>query len=125
MVNQALLALFVEAFGVQYLAGAFLATQGSTTWNFVGTEWWAFRGRHSRVSLPTRAVLFFAMNNLALLLVRVPVLWGLTSGLGVHYLLSNLVSLIVVVVVRFSLADRVIWRPAPAGNRSEIRSPAS
>ena len=51
------------------------------------------------------------MNNAALLL-RGPIMYGLTTGLGVHYQISNLVSIGVMTVVRYVFSDRWIWRSA-------------
>jgi hypothetical protein len=33
----------------------------------------------------------------------------LTSALGVNYLLSNLISLVLLMILRFNAADRLIW----------------
>lgn len=107
-VNEALLAVFVHGFGVNYLVGAVLATQGSTLWNFLLIEHWAFRDAEPGRSYRSRLGLVFAVNNAALLL-RGPILLGLTSGLGVNYLLSNLISLGVLMLIRFTVADSIIW----------------
>ncbi len=48
------------------------------------------------------------MNNIALLL-RSPIMYGLTDKLGVNYLISNLVSLGVLMLLRYFLADAWIW----------------
>ena len=52
--------------------------------------------------------LFFLMNNAALAL-RGPLLIVLTSGLGIHYALSNIISLASLTLLRFALADTWIW----------------
>ena len=48
------------------------------------------------------------MNNVALVL-RAPILFVLTSVLGMHYLLSNFISLAALTVARYVLADSWIW----------------
>ncbi|GEM_PF-1619385 len=111
VVNELLLALVVGVAGVNYLVGALLATQGSSLWNFALVELWAFRGRDHRRPWPHRLALFLGVNNVALAL-RGPILVGLTSGLGVNYLVSNLISLGALTVVRFALADSWIWSAA-------------
>ena len=114
VVNMILLAVLADVVGLYYVAGAVLATQGSTLWNFVLTELWVFGEReHARSGL-RRMAMFFSVNNAALLL-RVPVLFALTTGLGVNYLVSNLVSLVGLTLLRFALADMWIW----AGAREE------
>ena len=109
VVNQLLLAAFTELGGLYYVVSAALATQGSTSWNFALTEKWVFRQRGTKAGWLSRLVKFFVMNN-ALLLLRGPFLVLLTTGFGVHYLVSNVVTLLGLVLLRFLVADRLIWR---------------
>ncbi len=62
--------------------------------------------------------MFSLMNNITLVL-RLPLLWLLTSVLGVHYLISNMISLGIITVVRFWASDEYIW-----GEHGEHASPA-
>ena len=55
--------------------------------------------------------MFFVMNNVANLL-RIPMLVALTSGLGINYLISNVVTLAAVFVGRFAISDSWIWAGA-------------
>jgi putative flippase GtrA len=107
-VNTLLLALFADVIGMWYLLGAVLATQGSTLWNFLLSDRWVFRGREHRMSTAGRATTFFAMNNLVLLL-RIPVLYVLVTGLGMNHLVGNIASLLVLSLLRFGIADTYIW----------------
>ena len=108
VVNEVALALFVSAFSVNYLVGAVAATQVSTLWNFSLVELWAFRDVDAKRSRSRRLLFFFLVNNAALLL-RGPILVALTSGLGLNYLVSNIISLGVLTLVRFAIADNWIW----------------
>ena len=108
VVNTALLAACTELAGIPYLISAVLATQGSSLWNFSLIEVWVFPDRHNERSRVARLVMFLAMNNAALLL-RGPILVILTSELGVYYLASNLISLLVMTLIRYGLSDRWIW----------------
>ena len=110
-VNTLALALMADVAGIYYVVAAVLATQASTLWNFALTEIWVFADREHRRRGVRRLAMFFAINNAALGL-RIPVLIGLTAGLGVHYVASNLVSLALVFVLRFTLADLWIWAKA-------------
>jgi dolichol-phosphate mannosyltransferase len=111
VVNTVLLAFFTDVIGLFYVVSAVIATQGSTLWNFCFTELWVFSGREHRRSRGTRLAMFFVMNNAALAL-RGPLLVLLTSGLGIHYVVSNLVSLLLLTLVRYALADTWIWAAA-------------
>jgi dolichol-phosphate mannosyltransferase len=109
LVNTLALAALSDLVGLWYVVAAAIATQVSTAWNFALTELWVFGDRrHARAGM-RRLVMFFAVNNVALAL-RAPILIGLTEGLGVHYLASNFISLLVVFVARFTLADLWIWK---------------
>jgi len=109
VVNTVALAVLTELGHLYYGLAAILATQASTAWNFALTERWVFRDRGAPGVL-RRAALFFATNNTAML-VRIPLLLLLTGGLGIQYLVSNILSLLALTLVRFLLADAWIWRP--------------
>src|SRR5512147_1902349 len=100
VVNSLALAAFTELAGIHYVLSAAIATQVSTLWNFAGTEWWVFGKREAGRSFWQRLVGFLLMNN-GMLLLRVPVMAWLVSGLGVHYVIANLISLFAMTVLRY------------------------
>jgi dolichol-phosphate mannosyltransferase len=108
VVNTLVLALATERFGLHYLMSALLATQASTLWNFALTERWVFADRQRQRGWVMRLAIFLLMNNLALTL-RGPMLYLFTSLIGIHYLMSNLISLAALTVVRYTIADNLIW----------------
>ena len=108
LVNSAALALATDSLHIYYLVSAIIATVASTTWNFVLTEWWVFKIRPTSEGRLKRFLLFFVMNNIALLF-RTPIIYVLTSVLGMYYLLSNFISLAILTVLRYLLADGFIW----------------
>jgi dolichol-phosphate mannosyltransferase len=110
VVNQLILWLWVAGGEQHYLLGAVVATQGSSTWNFFLTERYVFGGAGGR-RLRSRFLLFLGMNNSTLLL-RIPALALLTSFLGINYLVSNFLTLVVLFLLRFLVSDRLIWKPA-------------
>jgi putative flippase GtrA len=97
----------VSGFGLQYVVGYLLATQCSTLWNFAWIEWWAFRAPALRGTRFRRWAMLMALNNAANV-ATVPMFVFCTSVLGINYLLSNIMTLGVVMLVRFALANR-IW----------------
>jgi dolichol-phosphate mannosyltransferase len=108
LVNSLVLAFGTELLGFHYLVSTVLATQGSTLWNFVLTEFWVFSGERQPSGRLARLMLFFLMNNAALL-VRGPMIYVLTSILGIHYIISNLLSLATLTIVRYMVANKWIW----------------
>ena len=120
-VNQALLWLLVDGSHIQYVLAAGLATQGSTTFNFLGAESWVFRTR--RVGgLRSTAVRFIAYDalNSATLIVRLPFLYVLVSGLHIHYLVANLASLCALTLLRYLVADWLIWSTRALRGRTAV-----
>jgi len=108
-VNTAALWLLFDRLGVHHLVAAALATQASTTWNFLLVDSLVYRGRATG-SFKGRGARFFALNNL-LLLGRLPVLQGLVmAGMGV--LSANAVTLVLLFLFRFLVSDRVIYGSA-------------
>jgi dolichol-phosphate mannosyltransferase len=111
VVNNLALAAFIELIGLHYLVSAIVATQLSTLWNFSLTEAWVFKQRNTEHSMLKRLVSYLLINNL-LLLLRGPLLALMVDKLGVHYLISNLVSLGAITLLRYFMADRWIWTEA-------------
>lgn len=114
LVNSLALYAFTDRLHIFYLYSVALATAVSTLWNFSLTEGWVYRSERTTGGILRRLGLFSVMNALALVL-RTPLVYLLTDILGVYYVLSNLISLTLLTILRFTLADNIIWR------RSRIR----
>jgi len=112
VVNTLLLATFTSIAELHYVVSAALSTLGSTAWNFSLIDKWVFAERNRDQPKIARFAPFLLMNSAALLL-RAPFLVILTSGLGVHYLVSNLITLLALAIARYVFSDRWIW-PEPA-----------
>lgn len=113
-VNLLVQAVFTEVLGWHYLSAAIIATQVSSTFNFVLAERWVFGAGSAPLGRRARYVSFLLMNNAAFV-VRAPMMWVLVGMIGLHYTLGNLLSLMVLTLVRFCIADRVIWKATPVG----------
>lgn len=98
-----------------------LATEASTLWNFVLTERWVFSAEQQRAGRGWRMLMFFAMNNAALLLRGPILIYLLTDKLAIYYVLSNVISLVALTVLRYTVADKLIWGRA----KSRTYAPAS
>jgi len=111
VVNQALFWLFDMLLDHQHLLlAAGLATQGSTTFNFVGTESWVFGGRGAGGALGVlkRFAAYDAINS-STLLVRLPLLQVLVVEFQVNALVANLATLVALTLLRYVVADSLIW----------------
>lgn len=118
IVNSLLLAGFTDTAGMYYVASAVLATIGSSLWNFFLTDAWVFGDRPAGRPRMHRLGSFMLLNMSALVL-RGPFLVILTSGLGAHYLFSNLITLLALSLGRYTLSDRWIW--AELGSNADDR----
>jgi dolichol-phosphate mannosyltransferase len=108
VVNTAALWMFAgHLFSSHYLLAAILATEVSTTWNFIFTELLVFSGPKPG-SLLSRGIKFYLMNNAALLL-RLPLLALLVGPLGIHLLVANIITLVLLFLFRFIIADAAIY----------------
>src|SRR6185437_15479346 len=109
VINTAVLWLFSDGGHTQghYLLAAVVATEASTTWNFVFTEWLVFRGPKpgSRFG---RGFRFYLLNHLALL-PRLPLLALLVEVFQANLLVANLITLMLLFLVRFVIADSAIY----------------
>lgn len=110
VLNSVLLWLLVAQAGLGFLAGSVLATQASIASNFALTERWVFPGAR-RHAARQRFVRFLALSNLVHAL-GLPVLALFVSGLGLHYLVGNILTLGVLFACRFVVSRRLVWTDA-------------
>jgi dolichol-phosphate mannosyltransferase len=114
-VNSLVLYLATSLLNIYYLYSVVIATVASTIWNFIFTEIWVYQsGKQS--SGRVRRFALFSSINIGALALRGPLIFVLTSTLGIYYLISNLITLILMIGVRFLLADFVIWGRKPANS---------
>jgi glycosyltransferase involved in cell wall biosynthesis len=108
VVNSAAFALLTAEAHLQYLVAALVATQISSSWNFVLLERWAFATANPARSLASRAATFFAINNV-LLGGRGPMLVLFVSVLAFDPLAANILTIVLLFVLRFGAASSWIW----------------
>src|SRR3954471_23747913 len=110
LINELALAVLVSGLGLNYIVGYLLSTQVSTLWNFALFETWAFKSASYRNRRRHRLAMILLVNNF-FNFASVPILVLFTSGLGINYLVSNIMTLVIIMAVRFAIADW-IWAPA-------------
>ncbi len=110
LVNEAAIWLFTDPLGMFYIFSAVVSSQLSITSNFALNEIWVFNGRTLLSGRLSRFIQFDALASSTTLILRIPLLWFLTSYLGIYYLTSNLLSIILTFTLRFLVADSVIWK---------------
>lgn len=108
IINSLVLYLVTSRLNIYYLFSVAIATVASTLWNFGLTEFWVYRAAHHPEGRLRRLGLFSVMN-LAALALRSPIIYLLTSVFNIHYVVSNLISLVLLTGLRFLTADNMIW----------------
>lgn len=108
-VNSAALWLLVTGLGLSVMVGAVVATQVSTTWNYLLTDRLVFTGEKARPWW--QRLLGFASINNAVLLLRLPLLAWLVGLLSGHYLTANVITLVAAFAVRFIASDLFLFTP--------------
>jgi dolichol-phosphate mannosyltransferase len=123
-VNTGVLALLTRDVHIWYLIASILATQIAILSNFALTERLVFRGAQTEKSLLFRFASYLLINNTSLL-ISGPMLLLLVSALGMNVLLANVLSLVLLVLVRFAIADSYIWGSKSLGLRRLVLSQAN
>ena len=113
VVNESLLAFFTERAGLYYLASAVISTQASILWNFALTERWVYSSRSCRLRWRARLGAFCLVCTTAQVLT-IPLLYLLVDLGGLPYLTGNLFAIAASTLLRFTVAERVIWKARPA-----------
>lgn len=117
--NQYVLFVLTGLYGVYFLFSAILSSQAAVLVNFALNNFLVFRSRETAGGLVRKALLFNAVSS-SDLLVRLPLLWGLTSAIGISYLWSNLASIFLTFGGRFFFSEKKIW-----AKRSPAKTSAS
>ena len=95
-----------------YIVYAIISSQGAVMVNFLLNEGLVFRGRKGVAGFLGRFAFFNSVAS-ADLLVRIPILWGFTTFLGVPSLLSNFESILLTFAGRFVISAKKIWPKQP------------
>ena len=91
------------------MIAAVAATHAAVGWNFALTERWVFPGRPGHWT--ARLLPFWALNCAALL-AQLPLAGRLQPVLGRSYLLATGAALVILMLARFTVCDRWLYRPA-------------
>jgi len=108
LLNMGLLVALVEAAGLDEILAATIATEAAILSNFSLNDRWTFGDARSPLGRLRRAAQY---NAIALggLLISVTALAVLTRGVGLHYLLANLVAVLAGFAWNYALNARMTW----------------
>lgn len=111
LLNMATLFLLTEFFGVYYLFSAAIAVELSIISNFVLDNIWdlAERGR-AKLRNIFRCFKRYNLVSLSGLILNLLILWFLTDIVGIYYLISNLVAIIMLLGWNFVFRDKWVLK---------------
>jgi dolichol-phosphate mannosyltransferase len=112
MVNLGVLWLLTEIYRTYYLYSATIAVECAMVNNFLWNDLWTFADKiRSRRALRHRLKRFLKFNTICAggALLNLGVLWGLTGGLGINYLVSAIGGIGAAVVWNYSLNANITW----------------
>lgn len=112
LVNTGILYLLVTIAGLPHLVAAAFSSEVSILTNFVLNEVWTFRdaraGRH-----PVRRAVHYNVVALGGMVITLAVLFALTTWLGMHYLIANLIAIGAATLSNYALNMKFTWKVAP------------
>ena len=110
-VNEGLLWLLTERIGLFYMISALLSVESAILSNFTWNELWTFRdlGRRGVMNVFKRMLRFNAVKLIGSA-VNLAILFPLTEFLGLYYLVSNFIAIVVATIWNYISSLSLVWR---------------
>ena len=102
--------LFKGVWGIPIIPASILAIEIAIIHNFIWFRHWAWKDRVHRPSFFKHLIIFNAATGAVDFVGNVSVLWALTTFAGVHYLVANVLGMIVPPFIKFWLNEKFIFR---------------
>lgn len=113
-VNMGLLFLLTDKLGLLYVISAIFSWETSILSMFTLHELWTFRdSRLSGASNIFRRVVRFNAIRLASLAMNLAILSCLTELLGIYYLVSALIAIVIVFIWNYLASSNLVWEKQP------------
>jgi len=105
------LAFFRSVLHLDYLIGTALAVEAAVVHNFLWHErfTWLDRRTERTAESMTRLAKFNVSNGIVSLAGNLAVMRALVGGLGMNYVIANLIAVAVCSVINFLLSDRFVF----------------
>jgi len=116
LVNTGCLYLFKGLWHIPIIPASVMAIEVAIIHNFIGFRLWAWKDRLHRPSFLKHMVVFNVATGAVDVIGNVSVLWVLATFAGVHYLIANLLGMIVPPFIKFWLNDKLIFREQKYGH---------
>ncbi len=108
VVNMGILYLLVQLGGWNHMLAAVVATETAILSNFAMNDRWTFRDAHSRYNWVVRMLRYNAIAGGGAL-ISLSMLAVLTLGIGMHYLIANLIAIGTGTIWNYVVNSRLTW----------------
>ena len=108
VVNMGILYMLVQHGGWNHMVAAVIATEAAILSNFAMNDRWTFRDAHSRYNWVVRMLRYNAIAGGGAL-ISLGVLAALTLGVGIHYLVANLIAIGAGTIWNYVVNSRLTW----------------
>ena len=106
IVNTAVLYYLTDVVGFYYILSSLIATELSILNNFVWNDLWTFK--ENRAVSRLRRICTYHLISVGGAVINISILYGMTQ-LGMYYLISNGVGIVVAFVWNFCMNKKVTW----------------
>jgi len=103
VVNIGLLYLLTEFGGLYYLFSSALAIETSIITNFILNNYWTWKNKHKGFF---NRLVKFNLVSLVALVINIGILFFMTEIMGVWYILSNLIGILISMLINFWFNDK-------------------
>jgi len=109
IVNEGILYFLTTVVGIYFLISSLCGIEASIISNFILNDLWTFGNVQNRYGLGRRLARFHVVS-IAGIIINITILYSLTVGLGLNYLISNLVGIFMAFSWNFLGNRRFTWR---------------
>ena len=104
------LAFLKSTLNMNYLVATVLAVEATILHNFIWHERWTWIDRTRNASgILMRLIRFNLANGLVSLAGNLGLMWVLVSQFHLHYLVANLIAIIMCSIVNFIVSDKLVF----------------
>lgn len=110
VVDFGMLAFFTEVTGLSYLLSGCIGFTGGVTINYFLSVNWVFETQNSDSTSKSAEFLLFVLIGIIGLGINALIMWMLTEYAAVHYLISKLISTIIVFIWNFIARRALVYK---------------
>jgi len=109
IVNESILYFLTTVMGIYFLLSSLCGIEASIISNFILNDLWTFGNVQNRYGWGRRLARFHGVS-IAGIIINITTLYALTVGLGINYLISNLIGIFLAFAWNFLGNRRYTWR---------------